>query len=202
MNQMCQEKTEQHSGKALPDTRPILKTQRLILRPFQLDDEAEVYRICKEKEIAAFTRTIPHPYPRAQAKHWIEQQPELWRKGKSACFAMSLKKNTRRIVGSIGLTICEGDQNAELGYLVEKESWGQGYCSEAAAEVVRFGFEQLALHRIHAHHVIENPASGRILAKIGMREEGLLRGHVRKWGVFHDVRVWGILASEFAKTLK
>lgn len=182
----------------LPDNRPTLETQRLILRPFQLEDEGEVYRICKEKEIAAFTSTIPHPYPRAQAEHWIKQQPDNWRQGKSIVLALVIKR-TKRIIGSIGLTICETDQNAELGYVVEKESWGNGYCSEAAAELLRFGFDRLGLHRIHAHHVTANPASGRVLEKVGMREEGLLRGHVRKWGVFHDVKVWGILAKDYPK---
>lgn len=182
----------------LPDTRPKLETERLVLRPFQLSDEADVYRICKEKEIAAFTSTIPHPYPRAQAEHWIKQHPELWRDGKSIVFALCLKQNAR-IVGSMGLTFCERDQNAELGYVVEKESWGKGYCTEAANEVLRYGFEDLALHKIHAHFMTNNPASGRVLEKIGMQEEGYLRGHVRKWGVFHDVRFWGILATEFKK---
>ena len=49
------------------DTRPSLETDRLILRPFGKTDEDAVFRICGEKEIAANTRTIPHPYPRAQA---------------------------------------------------------------------------------------------------------------------------------------
>jgi len=194
---MRAQRTENQLRHDLAEPQPRLETERLILRPFQLEDEADVYRICKEKEIAAYTRSIPHPYPRAQAAHWIKQQPELWRDGKSAVFAICLAANAR-VVGSIGLTLCETDQNAELGYLVEKQSWGCGYCSEAAFAVVRFGFDTLALHRIHAHHVVENPASGRVLEKIGMKEEGLLRGHVRKWGVFHDIKMWGVLARDYS----
>lgn len=188
-NLMCEE---------FADNRPKLETKRLILRPFDIEDEADVYRICKEKESAQYTRSIPHPYPRAQAAHWIKQQPDDWRQGKSVVLAIVIKESAR-MIGSIGLTICESDQNAELGYVLEKESWGRGFCSEAAAELVRFGFENLGLHKVHAHHMISNPASGRILEKVGMREEGVLRGHVRKWGVFHDIKVWGILATEHAK---
>ena len=180
------------------DTRPQFDTVRMNLRPFQMDDEAEVYRICKEKEIAAFTSTIPHPYPREQAEHWIKQHPENWRQGKSIVFALCLKENDR-VIGSMGLTFCERDQNAELGYVVEKESWGKGYCTEAATGVLQYAFDSLALHKVHAHHMVNNPGSGRVLEKIGMKEEGYLRGHIRKWGVFHDVRCWGILASEFRK---
>lgn len=195
---MQSNKIETEPAKELSDNRPTLETERLILRPFLLADEAEVYRICKEKEIAEFTSTIPHPYPRAQAEHWIKQHPDDWRQGKSIVLALVVKESNR-IVGSMGLTICETDQNAELGYVVEKESWGNGYCSEAAAEFLRFGFQDLGLHKIHAHYVTANPASGRVLEKIGMREEGYLRGHVRKWGVFHDVRICGILATDFSK---
>lgn len=180
-----------------PDTRPTLQTERLVLRPFVEQDEAEVFRICREKEIAANTRTIPHPYPRAQAAKWISLHAEKWIEGKGAVFAICTKQDDQ-MVGSIGLEISEQDKNAELGYLIDKGCWGQGYCSEAAEEVVRFGFETLALHRIHAHCLTTNPASGRVLEKIGMQKEGLLRGHVCKWGVFHDICFYGLLKSEFS----
>ena len=179
------------------DTRPSLKTGRLTLGPFSLDDEEAVFTICREKEIAANTRTIPHPYPRDQAAHWIKQHPELWQNGKAAIFAIC-ETDSEELVGAIGLEIDEVDQNAELGYWVDKKRWGQGICSEAAAAVLRFGFEELALNRIHAHYITSNPASGRVMEKIGMKSEGLLRQHVRKWGKFYDVSVCGLLKSDFA----
>ena len=95
------------------DTRPSLKTGRLTLRPFSLDDEEAVFTICREKEIAANTRTIPHPYPRDQAAHWIKQHPELWQNGKAAIFAIC-ETDSEELVGAIGLEIDEVDQNAEL----------------------------------------------------------------------------------------
>jgi len=176
----------------MEDTRPSLKTERLLLRPFVLEDEDSVFRICSEKEIAANTRSIPHPYPREQAAHWIKQHSELWSTGKAAIFAICLHE-TEALVGAVGLEINSGDQNAELGYWIDKETWGRGYCTEAAAEVLRFGFGVLSLHRIHAHHITSNPASGRVLEKIGMKAEGVHRGHVRKWGQFYDVSCFGLL---------
>ncbi len=183
------------------DTRPTLSTTRLRLRPFQLADEQDVFRICSEKEIAANTRTIPHPYPRALAAHWLKQHPELWLQGKSAIFAICTRSDSR-LVGAIGLEINERDQNAELGYYIDKLCWGRGYGTESAAEVLRFGFDELALHRIHAHHMTTNPASGRIMQKIGMQREGLLRGHVRKWGQFYDVFLYGLLKSDYQAARK
>ena len=56
----------------------------------------------------------------------------------------------------------------------------------------------MKLNRIHAHHMLRNPASGRVLEKIGMKQEGILRERVRKWGVFEDVAVLSILRKECA----
>ena len=52
---------------------------------------------------------------------------------------------------------------------------------------------KLALNRIHAHHFSRNPASGRVLEKIGMRHEGCLRQHIRRWGRFEDIECYGIV---------
>ena len=97
------------------------------------------------------------------------------------------------------MEINEDDQNAELGYWIDKNRWGQGFCTEAAAEALRFGFEELSLHKIFAHYMTINPASGRVMDKIGMKQEGVLPGHVRKWGEFYDIVVYGLLKSEYEK---
>jgi len=63
---------------------------------------------------------------------------------------------------------------------------------------VAYGFERRGLHRIHASHLTRNPASGRVLQKIGMRYEGCLRQHVDKWEVFEDLALYGILQSGYS----
>jgi len=75
--------------------------------------------------------------------------------------------------------------------------WGQGYATEAAREMLRFGFEDLGLHRIFASHFKHNPASGRILNKLGMRHEGCQREHLVKWDQFVDSEQYGILCHEW-----
>ena len=66
----------------------------------------------------------------------------------------------------------------------------------ASTALVRWAFDALALHRVHAHHMVDNPASGRVLEKVGFRCEGLLRRHIRKWDELHDVVLWGILRGD------
>ena len=88
-----------------------------------------------------------------------------------------------------------------MGYWIGTAYWGNGYCSEAAKSVLTYGFEVLGLHKIHARHMDPNPASGRVLAKIGMRHEGFLKEHYKKWNTFTDYHEYGILATEYRNQL-
>ena len=99
--------------------------------------------------------------------------------------------------GGIGLRLAPDHQHAELGYWIGVPYWGQGYATEASRELLRYGFEDLGLHRIFASHFKHNPASGRILVKLGMRYEGCQREHLRKWDRFVDSELYGILRQEW-----
>jgi [ribosomal protein S5]-alanine N-acetyltransferase len=176
--------------------QPTLLTDRLVLRPFQISDALMVQRLAGDRAVAATTLRIPHPYPDGFAEQWIRPQREEFEKGKSAIFAVEVAA-TSQLCGAIGLAINIEDRSGELGYWIGVPFWNRGYCTEAARAIVHFGFTELHLHRIHASHFVANPASGRVLAKIGMRREGQLREHVLKWGDFLDVVVYGILKSEW-----
>ncbi len=102
------------------------------------------------------------------------------------------------LVGAMGLDFAPEHARAELGYWVGRPSWGQGFASEAARELVRYGFEVLGLNRIQAHHMVRNPASGRVLEKCGMQKEGVVRQYLKKWGEFEDIVMYSILASDQA----
>jgi RimJ/RimL family protein N-acetyltransferase len=97
----------------------------------------------------------------------------------------------------VGLRLDEQHQHAELGYWLGVPYWGKGYATEAAQEMMRYGFEELHLHRIFASHFKHNPTSGHILTKLGMRHEGCQREHLRKWDHFVDSELYGILHREW-----
>ena len=84
-----------------------------------------------------------------------------------------------------------------MGVWIGVDWWGRGYATEASQTVLQFGFEVLSLNRIYAHHMLRNPASGRVLEKIGMKHEGILRERVRKWGVFEDVAILSVIRKEW-----
>ena len=183
----------------MPD-QPILTTLRLILRPFRKDDADEVQRLVSDKAVAATTLHIPHPYEDGLADAWIETHKERFESDDEAVFAVTqAKPTTTRLIGAIGLlrhkqlNPCLG----ELGYWIGRPFWNRGYCTEAAEAMIRFGFETWSLNRIHAHHFASNPASGRVMEKIGMKREGLLRQHVKKGNALHDIAIFGLLKTEF-----
>jgi RimJ/RimL family protein N-acetyltransferase len=175
---------------------PMLQTARLVLRPYALTDAPDLQRLIGDREVASTTTNIPHPYEEGMAEAWINAQPDLFEQGQGVNFAITTPADDA-LIGGMGLRLTPAHQHGELGYWIGVPFWNHGYCTEAAQAVVTYGFETLALHRILAYHMTRNPASGRVMEKIGMRYEGCLRQHICKWGVFEDAAVYGILKSEF-----
>lgn len=142
--------------------------------------------------MAATTGRIPHPYTEQDARQFVAGT----RNADEVRLAVRLRTDGR-LIGGIGLRLNEAHKNAELGYWLGVPYWGKGYATEAAKEMLRHGFEDLGLHRIFASHFKHNPASGRVLTKLGMRYEGCQREHVFKWGQFLDSELYGMLRSEW-----
>jgi RimJ/RimL family protein N-acetyltransferase len=171
---------------------PTLETSRLRIRPYSDADIAELLPLIGTREVAATTLRIAHPYTEQDARDFFKlaKEPDkLW-------LAITLRSDGRQ-VGGIGLRIEPQHQNAELGYWLGVAYSGQGYATESAREMLRYGFEELGLHRIFATHFKHNAASGRILKKIGMQYEGCQREHLLKWGEFVDSEMYGILRREW-----
>lgn len=177
-------------------TVPKLKTERLVLRSFQMSDARDVQRYAGEEEVARIALDIPYPFEDGVAEHWISMNRQGFEDGRIANFAITVK-GQRGLVGAIGLAIDRRHKRAELGYWVGRPFWGKGYCTEAAREVLRFAFEDLGLNRVYAEHFTRNAASAKVAGKLGMRREGTLRQHVEHWGEFEDVEHCGILREEY-----
>ncbi|MEB3268689.1 MAG: GNAT family N-acetyltransferase [Leptolyngbya sp.] len=173
---------------------PTLHTDRLWLRPFSLADAALVEDLAGDRDIAARTLTIPHPYPPGLAAQWIRCHGPDFAEGKSVNWA--IVRRDGHLCGAMGLGLVREFHLAELGYWIGRPFWGQGYCTEAARAVIAYGFDTLGLNRIQATHFADNPASGRVMEKIGMTYEGCRRQHTVKWGEFKDIKLYGILHSD------
>ncbi len=173
---------------------PTLQTERLILRAFQMDDAPAVNKYVSEKAIAATTLNIPHPYTLEMADEWLGTHKEAFENGQAVRFAITLG-DSGNLLGAIGLEITAAHERAEIGYWIGKPHWGKGYCTEAALAVLQYGLDSLGLERIFATHFRKNSASGRVMQKAGMKHEGRLRHHIKKWGEFEDLEMYAILRS-------
>ncbi len=175
---------------------PVLETERLVLRPYLLADAPNVQQMCGDPAIAATTLAIPYPYPDGAAEKWISTHAESFRQGTEVVLAITLKPDGL-VVGSVGLTVNKNHQRGELGYMVAKEHWNRGYCTEATRALVDYGFRALGLNRIQAMHFPRNAASGRVMQKLGMTREGLLRQYVCNRGTYEDLVLYSIIRDEF-----
>jgi len=169
----------------------ILQTERLILRPPELADAPAVQRLAGAREVALNTLMIPHPYPDGAAEAWIQKNPNE----NEVRFAIA-PRESGELAGVIGLVVNRDHARGEIGYWIGVPYWGRGYATEAGRAVLRHAFEEIGLNRIYAEVFSRNPASARVLQKLGMRHEGTHRAHIVKWGEAVDVEMYGILRGD------
>jgi [ribosomal protein S5]-alanine N-acetyltransferase len=177
-------------------TQPTLTTERLILRPFALQDAGPVQQLAGAYQVALNTSSISHPYPDGAAEAWISTHQAQFDAGQGVHMAVTRERGAL-LIGAMGLALEAEHRRAELGYWIGVPYWGQGYATEAARAVLAYGFGEQGLLRITATHFARNPASGRVMQKIGMTCEGCLRRHVLRWGEPQDLVLYGILREEW-----
>ncbi len=180
-----------------PVIAPNIETPRLVLRPFDLNDAPIVQRLAGDRAVADTTLHIPHPYVDGMAESWIGGHGPEQEAGSALTLAVVLRAD-EDLIGAIGLKLVRELDKGELGYWIGKPFWNSGYATEAAAAVVEFGFVELGLNRISATHLARNPASGRVMQKIGMQLEGTARQDTIKWGIYEDLVHYAILRDDFS----
>ena len=174
---------------------PALETERLRLRPFTLDDEAAVFALVSDPEVARFVRFEAHRTP-AETRWFLESVERHYRRGDPFAWAI-VRRDDDRLIGSCGFVSQAGErQSAEIGYWLGKPYWGQGYAVEAAQALVRFGFEQMDLERVEAKCFLENRPGQRVIEKLGMKFEGTDRSEMIK-GEYPELRVYSIAKHEW-----
>ncbi len=174
---------------------PTIETERLVLRPFQISDAPRVKELAGAYEIYKTTLNIPHPYEDGMAERWISTHAAKFYGGDGVDLAITLKADGL-LIGAVGLGASPRHNRAELGYWNGVPYWSNGYCTEAAIAMIRYGFRAMNYHKITCTHMECNPASGRVMQKAGMHKEGTLVDHVIKDGEYHTMIVYGTLKDE------
>jgi [ribosomal protein S5]-alanine N-acetyltransferase len=144
-----------------------LATQRLRLRPFIIEDAPRLAMFVGDYDVAKMTATIPHPYSEADARHFITA---------SLGAPLYAIVHANGVIGAVSLQN-NGPQNFEIGYWLAKPFWGRGIMTEAARSVIIASRHSCSTLRITAAHCDDNPASGRVLVKLGFEPTGEKTGH-------------------------
>lgn len=147
-------------------------------------------------KVSRMTLTMPYPYREKDAISWINMANEGFEDRNHFVFAICLLPDDD-FIGGIGLRVNKRFNNAELGFWMGEPFWNKGYVTEAAGEILKFGFEEAGLHKIYATHLIENPASGKVMIKNGMIKEGELVDHIRKGDQYLSLIQYRITNKEF-----
>ncbi|WP_294184654.1 GNAT family N-acetyltransferase [uncultured Sphingobacterium sp.] len=172
---------------------PQLETERLILNAITASDIPQIVDYLQDKVYSDFTSTIPYPYRKEDAEYWLKLAEEAYitRKG----FTFAIRNKDKKLIGAIGLHD-EGSDKAELGYWIAIPYWNKGYVTEAAKAIIDFGFKELHFNKIFATYFPHNPASGKVMEKIGMEKEVLLKQHLKKDGKYYDIPLYSIFNTE------
>jgi RimJ/RimL family protein N-acetyltransferase len=183
---------EQRTRTMLP-----IRTDRLVLRDFYIDDLDDVHRYASDPDVTTYLSWGPNT--KVQTRQFITQAVLDAASVPRPHYELAIVDlQAAAVVGSCGL-ICRSTEDAcfEVGYCLAREVWGRGYATEMVRALVGFGFEKLAAHRIFGQVVPENPASMRVLEKLGFRQEGRLRRSTRKFGLWRDVLIYAVLEEEW-----
>jgi RimJ/RimL family protein N-acetyltransferase len=142
--------------------------------------------------------SVPHPFTVAHAAAWIADYGVDSPLGPHDYFAVCVGESDA-LVGVGALRDIDREHlQCELSFWIGRPHWGQGLATRAAEMLVNRAFGEHALNRIVAYHMLRNPASGRVLERLGFRREGVLRQRVRKWGAFEDVAALAMLRTDAA----
>ena len=178
------------------DERVELKTERLLLRPFKLEDADDVFEYASDDKWLRHLPRVSQPFTRKAAEEFVARQLlTSWETHPVFAIVLGAK-----VVGSIGFRVDQKNEIGVIGYRIAREHWGKGLIPEAAKAVIGCAFREYGLAKVYAWTDSPNTQSQRVMEKLGMTREGVLRSH----GKGRDGRVdefhYGILREEWEKT--
>jgi RimJ/RimL family protein N-acetyltransferase len=184
-----------------PDFTAVgLRTDRLLLRPWEERDVDAITAACQDPETMRYV-PFPSPYTRADAETFVRETAPKGRAAGTDVIFGAIVQETGEPVASVGLHRIKDlgaayGGVAEIGYWTAPGARGRGYMTEAVREVCHWGFEELGLARIEWIAIAGNEGSWRVVQKLGFTREGTLRDWLVHRGVRHDAWIGSLLRSE------
>lgn len=148
---------------------PRIETARCLIRLPELDDAPAVAKYCGDYDVAKNTARIPHPYPSLAAEMWVLITRASWKPQGNQSLTV---EHDGTVIGGGGVFRRTPDADWEIGYWIGKPWWGRGFATEIGQALVELGTDTLGADRLIASHCDDNPASGRVLEKLGFAYTG------------------------------
>lgn len=177
---------------------PSIETERLLLQKFTLTDTQAAFDNWLSDERVSDNRVSAAHQSVSETKERMNRILSDYESEEFCYWAIKLKESGE-LIGEIDLyDMEEATGNCEVSYSLGYRWWNKGYGTEALRAVVEFGFTKMKLHKISAAHNTDNPASGRIMNKAGMMQEGTIRDMIRNSkNQYKDCAVYGILQEDY-----
>jgi len=175
---------------------PTLYTKSLMLRKITLEDAQDIFEYSKDPEVTRFVTWEPHKsiddsinFLKSVIQRYENNEPSDWG---------IIYKENNKFIGTCGYVLWVPVHSlAETAYALSREYWGKGLVTEAVKEIIKHGFEKMNLNRIYARCFVENIGSQKVLEKVGMKFEGILRKQLFIKGTFRDMKIYSILRKEY-----
>ena len=175
---------------------PTLETERLLLRKITPADEADVFAYGSDPEVSKYMPWEPHQ-SLEDTRAYLATVFERYRQHTPGPWGI-VHKGDAKLIGTCAYHDWQrNDRRAEIGYVLSRSYWGQGYMAEATRAIIAFGFREMNLNRVQAMCDVPNIGSARVMEKIGMRFEGVLREYFFEKGRYIDLKLYSILRSEW-----
>jgi ribosomal-protein-alanine N-acetyltransferase len=169
----------------------MLAGERIRLRTFADADLDAVHAYASDPQVARYTDWGPNSV--ADTRAFLDEVTAL-PSPPGGRYPLAIEVDGQLIGGTQLNVVSAANLRAEIGYVLGRPWWGRGYATEAAGLLLRFGFQELGLHKIVATCHPDNAGSARVLTRIGMTLEGRLRDHVLVRGGWQDRLLFGIVA--------
>ena len=153
---------------------PRIETERCLLRLPEMADAPSVALYCGDYDVAKNTARIPHPYPSLGAEMWVLITRAGWKPQGNQSLTV---EHGGQVIGGGGVFKRTPASQWEIGYWIGKPWWGKGFATEIGQALVDLGTKTLGASTLTAAHADDNPASGRVLEKLGFAYTGKTGQH-------------------------
>jgi [ribosomal protein S5]-alanine N-acetyltransferase len=178
-----------------------LKTERLIIRELKDEDLSEMVRLIDNINVSRLLEKVVNPYTEEDGKWFVNHCKEEAKKEPRVHYELAIEFEGK-FVGVISLSDVDLFQGTgSVGYWLGEDYWKQGLMTEAAREIIRFGFEDLGLRRIDIGAYVENEASNALIKKLGFQPEGVRKQYAKtkSTGNIYDLNIYGLLKENWKK---